>query len=177
MPPLNGNVNQCNTESCKRCRNKYNCSRYVNYLEDIVNSPISQVQSAVQVETLTGVPLPAPADYTQILKPLSIILDSMAKIDEKFNGLFLKVDNIQSQLETSSSCACTGGCSGARAKSYDIDMSNDSPEEQVYSEESSLGTEIVVYDKGVSPLKKGDTYYEEKRTLFGGTKMVEKTVK
>lgn len=169
MPPYeSGNVTQCNTESCKRCRNKYNCSRYVNYLEDIVNSPVSQV---VSTPVVAG-PVSSPIEFGPILKTLADVVAKVSILDGNIKELSAGLNNNQTRIADKFT-EMTG--SSPKTETYptpdipvgETDDINDMPSEGG----------IVVYNADVSPLQKGDTYYEEKKTIFGGTKMVERTVK
>lgn len=174
MPPLNGNMNQCNTENCKRCRNKYTCATYLNYLEDIVNSPVSVSTPILSEQTDVRV------DLTPILTSLSDTSKKITNLDDKNSGLFLDLSDTQAKVMEQGKEISTKldiiinifKKYGSPSVSAEIQADLN---EEIDNELSQNG--LVVYDAGASVLKKGDTYFEEKKTLFGGTKMVEKVIK
>lgn len=163
-----------NFENCKQCRNKYSCSPYIEYLEGIVEatvlSPALEIseQSAIQV------------DLTPVLTSLSDASERIINLDGKTSGLSLDLSDTQAKVMEQ----CTEVNTkldiiinifkkyGSPSVSAEIKSELNDDVDNMLSENG-----LVVYDANAAVLQKGDTYFEEKKTLFGGTKMVEKVVK
>lgn len=162
MPQSNTNsLNHCNTDNCKRCRNKYTCLQYITYLEDIVASPVAKS---------TATPMaPVQVDLTPILEALNIILNKNSVLENKVNSLISTICTepvIDKELHEKVDFM------------VDIFKQYNTMKDNISNTDGSpLDTGLAIYDANIQPLKKGDTYLEEKKTLFGGTKMVEKVVK
>lgn len=162
---------QCSINYCGGCRNKIGCAKYIQYLEQIVNSPISSKPPSATT--------PPSVNFEPVITALTSYITN--EIQVLNSGLTSKIDLLSESLEevktTLNDLQVVKSVKPAETV-LDIEE-EDLPESYTVEDaeqEIPLANDLVIYN-AESPLKKGDKYFEQKKTLFGGTKMVEKTVK
>lgn len=142
-------VCQCSMDYCGGCRNKLGCLKYLQYLERIASLPI---------------PTPPTNPPSINFEP---VITALTKVITEQNSAL--TSTLQTQYETIETKLDDLAKTPEPAPTTLAYEKNDA--EQPIPENS-----IIVYDSA-PPMQKGDTYIEEKKTIFGGTKMVERKVK
>lgn len=138
---------QCSMEYCGGCRNKLGCLKYLQYLERIASLPLPTPPTTPPSINLE----PIITALTKVITEQNTNLTTT--LTTQYQSIEAKLDDLNKEP--------------VQPSSIPVDES----EEEVVPENS-----IIVYDTA-PPLQKGDTYIEEKKTIFGGTKMVERKVK
>ena len=174
--------NNCSTENCQYCHNKRGCQQYLSYLENIATSPtikntnqdvtavVADISKVVESAKLTADSITETLEnkFLTMESKFNKVLDENTDINTKLDYIIGKLKNGElTSVETVPNYSTDNIIANSSLKN--INMLDDN----IADENNNSG--LIVYDG--NPMKTGDTYFEEKKTIFGKTKMVEKTVK
>lgn len=156
----------CNSENCKNCPRKSSCDQYLCYvLEKCADEP----RHCTDIE-ITEI-LQAIKDSEN--KIIESVTDKISVLDNRFDSLMLDFENVKNQV--SAQCEEINKKLDGIIAGFTVVDSNVSTDAVGYNGDTQTG--LALYNGGTAPLQKGDVYLEEKKTIFGNTKVVEKTVK